>query len=84
MPRRGRIQLVGMWEARERDELAEELKTLASELHRAWRQSQCDASEDIGGRVQYPSRRNGTPVFSRTHRGQRTRAATSERPATTE
>ena len=37
MPRNGRIQLVGKWEAREIQERADALCELARELRRQWR-----------------------------------------------
>jgi hypothetical protein len=47
MPRRGRIQLVGKWEAREREALAVELRGLVGELHQAWREQQSALRDDL-------------------------------------
>jgi hypothetical protein len=44
MPRRGRIRMVGKWEAREREELTDELKSLMWSLHQAWRDRRYDHS----------------------------------------
>lgn len=47
MPRHGRIQLVGKWEAREREALAAELRGLAGELHQARREQQSALRDDL-------------------------------------
>lgn len=47
MPRRGRIQLVGKWDARALEALAEELRRLAGELHQAWREQQSALRDNL-------------------------------------
>lgn len=47
MPRRGRIRLVGKWDARDREALAEDLLGLAGELHQPWREQQSALQDDL-------------------------------------
>ena len=55
MPRKGRIDMVDEFESHDAEARADELRELAAELHREWREREPDWADDEGDDAQEPA-----------------------------